>query len=746
MSLLSKRRIIEILSFAAAAAVITFLWVPVLVHYWVPKAIITDETIRAARRLPADDLLVELNRLRSYRVEEQDPQQLIAAAEKILTGVLELPGRSPQTITLPFSAKDLEKGLFIAYLGVPRLLLIAYELTGRREFFLTAKDIILAWAEYEQRAWLPRGLLWNDHAVAGRIISLANFWRFYRNDREYDPGTARVILELVARTSKLLADPSHFTAATNHGVMQNLALWHYSLAFPTLPQAGQYHDLALDRMRDALAFQMNEEGVVLEHSPSYQLGGMIRLRDAIEYLRWLKMPIPDDWLLKQERAKQFYKNLRLPDGSLPVFGDTSSGIDYDKRLRYHVADPKFLGDVLRPVPFSLYPVAGYSIWWDGLDKWPDVRQLAQVVLAWSHFPGHAHKHAEEMSLWLWARGRRWITNTGDWPHGPRRDDAKSWAGSNAPHLIGESAESSRQTRLLYSATSRDAAFIDLERSGAEGYAAQRQVLWIKPDIWLVLDHVRNPAGRVSRTVWTTPHNVTVEKGSFKNSFLFTIDETTSGQTLSGIFLGSAGNQTKTYKGSFSPFAGWEVIDNRVMPAPAIVVDQPGPVAWSAAIWSLAESGRAREQLPSSARMARWEDPQDWTLAVAVGKAELEIRRQRDRVIIHNGGKAVNGQTLSLSAGPDVSQDYQQLRDGFHRTVAKYPQFDPNFRYRVKVTLGLLALLLIQEIVLLLVRLKRKIYYKTFRVVSTAAWAAGGLILVVFFDHWVEVFSQMDLPL
>jgi hypothetical protein len=740
MSLLSKRRTIEILSLAAAAAVITFLWLPVLMHYHVPKAIITDETIEAARRLPADDLLVELNRLRAYRVEEQDPQALIAAAEKILTGVLELPGRSPQTITLPFSAKDPEKSLFIAYLGVPRLLLIAYELTGRREFYLTAKDIILAWAEYEQRAWLPRGLLWNDHAVAGRIISLANFWRFYRNDREYDPGTARVILELVARTSKLLADPSHFTAATNHGVMQNLALWHYSLAFPTLPQTAQYHDLALERMRDALAFQMNEEGAVLEHSPSYQLGGMIRLRDAIEYLRWLKMPIPDDWLLKQERAKQFYKNLRLPDGSLPVFGDTSSGIDYDKRLRYHVADPKFLGDVLRPVPFSLYPVAGYSIWWDGLDKWPDVRQLAQVVLAWSHFPGHAHKHADEMSLWLWARGRRWITNTGDWPNGSKRDAAQSWAGSNAPHLIGESAESSRQTRLLYSATSGDAAFIDLERSGAEGYAAQRQVLWIKPNIWLVLDHVRNPAGRVSRTVWTTPYNVSVEEDSSKNSFLLTVD----GDTLKGIFLGSAGNQTKTYKGSFSPFAGWEVIDNRVMPAPAIVVDQPGLVAWSAAIWSLAESGR--EQLPSSAQMARWENPQDWIVTMALGKAELEIRRQGDRLIIHNGPKAVNGQTLRLAAGPDVTQRYQQLRDNFHRALAKYPKFDDHFGYRVKATQLLLGLLLIQELVLLFVRLKRKIYYKTFRVVSTAAWSAGGLILIVFFDRWVDILSEIHLPL
>ncbi|MGH7793870.1 MAG: heparinase II/III domain-containing protein [Candidatus Binatia bacterium] len=748
MSLLSKRWIIEILSFTVAAVVIAFLWVPVVMHYRVPETVITDEMIESARKLPSDDLLAELNRLRSYPVDKQDAKEFVADAEKLLAGVLQLPGRPAQKITIPFSAKDLDKGLFIASLGVPRLLLTAYELSGRREFYFTARDIILAWAKYEQRAWLPRGLLWNDHALANRMVVLANFWRFYRNDSDYHPGTARVILELVARTSRLLATPSHFTAATNHGVMQNLALWHYALAFSALPKAAQYRDLALDRMRGVLAFQMNDEGVVLEHSPSYQLGGLIRLRDAMGYLSLLKAPVPDEWALKHDRAKQFYRNLRLPDGSLPVFGDTSSGIDYDARLSAEIADAKFVGDVQsRPETYSLYPVAGYSIWWNGLDKWPDVQHLAQVAVAWSHFPGHAHKHADEMSLWLWARGRRWITNTGDWPSGSAREDAKSWAGSNAPHLIDESAESARQTRLLYSASSHALAFIDLERSGPADYAARRQVLWIKPNIWLVLDHVRNPKGRVSRTVWTTPHNVSLERGSFTNSFLFTVDETKPGPTLSGIFLGPAGTETTTYKGSFSPFAGWEVINNRVMPAPAIVVEQPGANAWSVALWSLGNNGpAARDQFPSSARMGQWENPQDWTLTVASGKGELEIRRQRDRISIQSGGTSVGSETLSLSAGPDVSQRYKQLRADFHEALAKYPQFDDHFDYRVKATKLLLGLLLAQELVLLFVRVMRKPYYITFRILTTGAWSAGGLVLVLFFDYWVDLSSGMNLPL
>jgi hypothetical protein len=242
-------------------------------------------------------------------------------------------------------------------------------------------------------------------------------------------------------------------------------------------------------------------------------------------------------------------------------------------------------------------------------------------------------------------------------------------------------------------------------------------------------------------VWTTAHNVTAEKDSSKNSFLLTVDDAAPGDTLRGLFLGSAGSQTKMYKASFSPFAGWQVVNERVMPAPAIVVEQPGADAWSAAIWSLAESGRTGEQIPSSARMAQWRSPQDWTLALALGKAELEIRRQGDRMSINNDG---NSQTLGLAAGPDVTQRYQQLRDAFQQALAKYPKFDDHFRYRVRATQLLLGLLLIQELALLFIRLKRKIYYKTFRIVSTAAWSAGGLVLIVFFDRWVDALSEIHL--
>ena len=68
---------------------------------------------------------------------------------------------------------------------------------------------------------------------------------------------------MVARSEQLLAKPGHFTFATNHGVMQNLALWHASLAFPSLPRTQAYQRLARVRMDDQMQFYVTGEGMVL---------------------------------------------------------------------------------------------------------------------------------------------------------------------------------------------------------------------------------------------------------------------------------------------------------------------------------------------------------------------------------------------------------------------------------------------------------------------------------------------------
>ena len=129
--------------------------------------------------------------------------------------------------------------------------------------------MIFAWDRYERTAWQPRGFLWNDHATAaagsacwGVLAPIPATSRLFVGGRAPRPRTGGPV-------RSLLADPGRFTFATNHGIMQNLALLEVGALFPTLPDRARYEQLA-STARGQLSFLVDDEGVVRENSAGYQ--------------------------------------------------------------------------------------------------------------------------------------------------------------------------------------------------------------------------------------------------------------------------------------------------------------------------------------------------------------------------------------------------------------------------------------------------------------------------------------------
>ena len=251
--------------------------------------------------------------------------------------------------------------------------------------------------------------------------------------------------------------------------MQNLGLWHGALAFPSLPGTREYQRLAKSRLDDQMRFYVSDEGVVLEHSADYQSFGLMLLGRAFRYLALGHEVAPSQWVEKYRKAQAFYATLRRPDGTLPMFGDTDSDDDAVGALvtefdaNGSVGPLNWRTDWKPANAETIYPVSGYAIWWDGLKSWPDPRNLSETVLCWSNFAGHGHKHADEMSLLFWAKSQNWWSNVGYWPYDtPGRDETVSWAGSNAPHLLGEVR---RQVQNHPSARKRPIRWHDSDRTG-----------------------------------------------------------------------------------------------------------------------------------------------------------------------------------------------------------------------------------------------------------------------------------------
>lgn len=676
--------------FAIAIPVLVFIsvWLPEIAHYHVKTAPISNAEIESLRQTPSDAVMHASTELSLGIGVDVPDNQLVQLADMLLEGRLTLPGYETVAIQLPFDASDLDKGLstwqlMFASLVAPEILIKAYHITQNERYFDLARAMILAWAEYERNALLPRGFLWNDHAIAARSTVLSKFWAIYRARDDFKSDEARLILQFVFRDAEMLAKPAHFTAATNHGIMQNLALFNVATVFPSLPQAKKYLQIAYQRLQDQMAFYIGNEGIVLEHSAGYHEHGIILLDKVFRYLRFNDMALPVDWVQKYNQGKQFLAQIRRPDGTLPLYGNTLSKSIYTQPL-YTPTYDRFE---------ALYPVSGYSVWWRNFQSARSIYPYSQTVLAWSHFPGHGHKLADEMSLLIWADGQDWISNTGYWPYGvPGRQHVSSWEGSNAPHLVNEAENSTRTTQQLGYLTQRELAFNHLRRDGPDGFTAHRQVIHAGPDLWIVVDSTTDPLNRSTTTTWTFASDLSADSGNWPQQILL---DKPGFSCLSASFDSSMDATFMRYHGSMDPFAGWVVTEiSQPVAAPSVMITRPAQDTWSVAVFALGKD--CREKIAQPPTMLHWNGPESWRLALNLGGDEIRFERDGHSLVTVDAAQAISRFILSSVNQEAIVTEQNEINNAFGQVTEKYPRYNPDLiHYRVKISIALIILLSVQ---------------------------------------------------
>jgi heparinase II/III-like protein len=746
---------LRLLNWLVPAIVVAAVWAPILTHYRIPRPSLSPELIDRARSSPADTVLAELEGVRYSGRRWSEVPDLIPIAERLLKGEAAIPGFPTTKVHLPFDADELERGLpgwqlLQGSLVVPDILLAAYDATGRDQFLFTARDVILGWAAYERRAVLPNGFLWNDHALATRVAVLGHFWHVYRRHPAYDSTVARSVLEFAMRGGLFLAAPGHFTFATNHGVMQNLGLWHLTVAFPWVPGCDSLRQVAFDRLDGQLRYYLDSEGVFLEHSAGYQAFGLELMGMALRYLTLAGRPIPSEWSRKYEAAKAAYDLMARPDGSLPPVGDTDIGpqpfiprlttVDASGR-----AAPLRNGYAWNPEAGSrLFANAGYAVWWDGRgdgDRATTAERrvetnggLRQTFVTWSYFPGHGHKHADELSTLLWADGQSWWTNVGYWNYGySNRAEAESWPGSNAPHRMGEPANSLRETRLVGAGGTPRISVLDLERRGPGSYRARRLVLHVRPDQWLIVDQTDGDAGDSTTTTWTTAPDVALVAGPASGTYKLTAVGTRL--ELRTAVATSDGSAVRLRRGSDRPFAGWTVRNTIPTPATSIVVDQPARQSWSSVVWRLARPDAAPSRVDSTGEEAiriRFRSSEEWEATLSPWLGGGSIRREGEIISVRDAPGGKETQTIRLAPVPRDSVEAQSIERGLLRMASAYPKFRDYMPERLRITRWLAVGFLAQELFFLVLWRRRAKVEPVLRAFALALWLVGGIWVVALY--------------
>jgi hypothetical protein len=730
-----------------ALVIVAVLWAPVVAHFWVGEPVVTVAEIQASRVLPTEQRFAEINDLSfgQPRPSLFDDEYLFRTADSLFDGEFSLGRREGLPAGVPFDPADLVRGpvswqLRYASLLLPSVLVEAYERSGEERYLLAARDFLLDWQKYEGGLWLPKGFIWNDHALAARVVPLAKFWSVYRSHPSFAEEDARRILELVARTGRMLADPDQYTFATNHGKFQNLALFHLALSFPALSESDLYLSLARERFAEQMEYLVAPDGAILEHTAEYHFSGLERLTVAFRYFTLAGMEVPADWWLKYEKAMNLHREFIRPDGSLPRLGNTKPMVArrgtfvVEGDLAGGVGAPSFRTDWDAKSAFALHPVGGFAAWWHNLAECeaPNAAVPFQIVANWSHFPGHAHKHADELSVNAWADGVEWLAATGFWPYGahipPGRRWAISWPGSNAPHLRGEAYDSERESDLLAYGSSCDLSALHLRRTTDDGFAVQRQIISLAEGVWVVVDSFDDVRMRTVDTFWTFDPEVTLHQEGAMGQMRLSSDH--SSLDVDAWFLGPDDPAVTVHRGSLEPAAGWAIAreSEDVIPAYTARVERPSSGSWSAAVFRLKDRLADVPDI-DAVEFDYWNNPVDWALMIRDPVRTLRLVRSSTELTVSAQGNGSGDRVLELGGPVDVSLQREKIRQAFAAAEKTYgPKFSVNQDRRVRLTVALLGLVIAQEVFFFLYKLLFNYKYMALRLLAAFAWLPLGLLI------------------
>lgn len=683
------------LAAAVGLVVLASIWAPVVLQYRVPGLVPDMALLDRGSSVPGTPVLEELGRFRVLHPLRDKESELAAAAElgKLLDGRVTVEGNETIPISVEFAPADLTTGsglaqLYVAALVIPDRLLKAYEATGERALLQRALRYVEAWHEFESGSWLPRGAMWDDHAAAERVFVLVDLWRALRASGKTNQSAAVALVAQLRRAAALLAKPGMFNYATNHGVMQNLALLHFSTALPWTPEAERHRALALDRLTRQMRFFISDEGVVLESSPGYHLFGQRLLGFALRYAAIGGFPVPPDWQVKFDRGARFTALLRRPDGSLPRIGDTDAeaktGLDQPP-AGSSPAETAASAD--RPDGF--YPLSGYALWWHDRVGGTSAARPAQLVTTWSDFPGHGHRRANQLSVTFWGAGRNWWSDVGYWPYSNSwRLVAESWAGSGAPHVAGEHLRSDQSVTVPASADENGLRFLELQRSTGEGVRVIRQIIELDGTVWLVIDSGSDPRARELVVNWTAEPDLAVTPGAAPG--IYRLADRSGAIAMDLVLGGTPGNSIARYRGSQTPFAGWIVRNGVPVPAESLRVSGPAGSGAAFALWTLASASDSPTL--SSPTHFKWTDASHWSISFRIGSRQIALTRDSNAIDLDD-------QRWRLSPGPDVEVQKQAIREALRSLAADSPRFQAFLPWRERVSRYLAVLLLTQTIVL-----------------------------------------------
>lgn len=300
------------------------------------------------------------------------------------------------------------------------------------QWFERVSDLIQLWHSKNPISGVdPSGMAYHDETTAQRLNQLLSFALI--TNPHVRTETTRLIQCLCDETAEVLLDEEFHSGLNNHGMFQDIALRNFAVVATWADESTRTRafETSCKRLREYFLHAFTPEGVHIENTPTYHLMVSRSLKSHLEVLS--KLDVHDVELESlYDSAANYATHIVLPNGTFPPISDTAkqqlqpgSGNIFTDEYRYAATAGK---SGRKPTTTSkVFPKSGYSIYrsdWDDKD--------ATYVLFQSAYNADYHKHSDDLSTIIYAKGQEIITDPGPYSYN-YKDPFSKYAYSQFAH-------------------------------------------------------------------------------------------------------------------------------------------------------------------------------------------------------------------------------------------------------------------------------------------------------------------------
>jgi hypothetical protein len=380
------------------------------------------------------------------------------------------------------------------------------------------------------------------------------------------------MVALLYRHAVFLADPKNYSQY-NHGIMMDKSLLLLSLLLRhTYPDAANgWFDLAAKRIQIAFERDYTPSMVHVENSPSYHFYVTEHFQEMAALMEYFKIEPPAGLGQKLAQAGEFSRCVTMPNRRVPMIGDTGR------------MDAPFASSLTSRV----FEDAGILIGCSPAPKPADSTWL----LFKSGYLTHTHKHADDLSFVLYARGREVFVDGGLLNYDTKDPFAihlNSALAHNTLVVDGQSYQIRHraldgsepppwkmfpESGLLAGRVSADGDMARGYNAAYPGASLERTIVFLKPDVVILYDVAESAVSHRYTQIFRVGNEFRVARLDPRALVLADTKDTVS---VALVQLMGESAEVRTYCGDREMMRGWGAAQfDQLVPVPQVEFTRSG---------------------------------------------------------------------------------------------------------------------------------------------------------------------------